>query len=43
LLLDIDKIYKDDKLDSKKKVMMFTTDICIPEILNQQKIEEKKE
>jgi hypothetical protein len=43
LLLDINKIYKDDKLDAKKKVMMFTTDICIPEILNQQKVEEKKE
>jgi hypothetical protein len=43
LLLDINKIYKDDKLEAKKKVMMFTTDICIPEILNQQKVEEKKE
>ncbi len=37
----IKNIYTNDKLDPKKKVMMFTSEVCLPEILKQQDKEEK--
>lgn len=37
----ITNIYTNDKLDPKKKVMMFTSEVCLPEILKQQDAQEK--
>lgn len=42
LLDKITKIYKSDKYDATKKVMLFTSEVCIPEIMKQQKLEEQK-
>jgi len=37
----IQNIYNNDKFDPKKKVMMFTSEICLPEILKEQDLQEK--
>ena len=37
LLNQIEKVYKDDKYDAQKKVMTFTSEVCMPEILKLQK------
>lgn len=34
-------IYNNEKLDPKKKVMMFTSEVCLPEILKEQDNQEK--
>lgn len=41
LMKQITNIYNNDKLDPKKKVMMFTSEVCLPEILKQQDVQEK--
>ena len=35
LMKQIQNIYNNDKFDPKKKVMMFTSEICLPEILKE--------
>jgi hypothetical protein len=37
----ITNIYTNDNFDPKKKVMMFTSEVCLPEILKQQDNQEK--
>ena len=40
LLSQIEKVYKDEKYDAQKKVMTFTSEICMPEIIKLQKQQE---
>ena len=42
MLKQITEIYSNDKLDAAKKVMLFTSKVCIPEILKQEDEEKKK-
>ena len=36
MLSQIEKIYKNDKHDPAKKVMLFTSEVCLPEIMKHQ-------
>lgn len=43
LLAKIEKIYKKDKYSAKKKVKLFTSEVCLPEIIAQeQKLQKQR-
>ena len=36
-------LWQNKSLDTQKKILLFTSEVCIPELINIQKQEEKKE